>query len=217
VALALTAEIRASSGWEVLHGTERDQLIAHLRREGNDRVSTGWTLSYFIRFMTDDRVLCSSYEPPRYPDLNARVDFAESAVILAERPRHDDGVATTQPPGFRIRPAPNQTPREVADAFSRLDLDRTLFPHFEPFPLLEKDDWDRDWRGWPYQRPLKEFTAIVWEPDRISGSHVDAGVIERALTRLEASGEFVAVADWKERKILLRSSEEQGIARRRDH
>jgi hypothetical protein len=193
--------LSAVPAWELPQATERPALVAQLLQRGAGRVETDWTLAYALRFLSRDRILASSRTPPRFPEINARVDLAPAAWVVLPATGGSKPAPGTP---FFIAPRKENPPPEVGAALERLDLARTLFPHFEPFPLLQPGQFRRDWRGWPYRRPLKDFRAIVWESDAAAESPIAPGLIEQALDRLEAEGEFRTTVRWAGGRILER-------------
>ena len=86
-----------------------------------------------------------------------------------------------------------------------LDSRTTLLPHFEPYPLLPAGAWKRDWRGWPPQRPLKMFTAILWRPRLWRQESPPVEAMSRRIEELVRSGSYRVVARYRDELILRRT------------
>jgi len=207
-ALSTGATLQAREGWA---GPPRPKALAQrLIDMQATHVQTDWDYAFTVGFLSGGQVLCSSPTPPRLPAVNASVDFAPR-VWTIRRTGSSGQEARTEDVDrlYRIEAHPGAPP-EVSAAFARLDLESTLFAHFEPFPLLE--DYERDWRGWPYRRPLSRFDSIVWEADRAAGMRAPLERVEEALGRLQETGEFIVAARWQERSILVRARSSSGRA-----
>jgi len=202
--LGAVAALSATPAWVLPQAALRPALVRGLRAEGRHEVIAGWELAYYVRLMTQDEILASSYTPPRFPEVNARVNATPEAWIVQPRagwrPRassESQARGGTDPAdlaeaflqGARLDPA-DPAIRVALDA---LDSRRTLYARFEPFPLLQPADFAHDWRGWPYRRPLEDFTAIVWDPR--CPSPVPDSLLRQRLRETLATGRFVPVID----------------------
>jgi hypothetical protein len=195
----------AISGWETPHAGWRAALVEKLESQGIRRVESDWQLAYVLRFLSGGRILASSRTPVRFPEVNAAVSFAPAASSVAIRPEGPGGEdVDAVDSAFLIQPRAVNPPPETAGAFARLDPYRTLYAADEPFPLLAPSEFRRDWKGWPYRRPLNRFDAVIWDPrpDGLGGAA--AARIEKRLQELVASGEFAVAAEWSGRTILTR-------------
>ncbi len=215
--LSWNAAARAVPAWPYPWSALRPALARELAGSGRNRIETDWELAYVLRFLSRDSLLCACETPPRFPEVNARVDFSSQVwtVQSAPPPGPDRGGGSGTPEvpagraarslaeAFSIFPRSDSTPPEVVREFAALDLSRTLFAWTEPFPLLEPGEFRRDWRGWPYRRSLREFSAIVWDP----GEGADPGkaaILQSRLDALVSRKEFVVTAQWNGRRILRR-------------
>jgi hypothetical protein len=207
--LATVVSRHAVADWTYPFSHRRVSLIQTLRQDHVTRVDTDWKLAYFIRFSTGDSILCSSFSPPRYPDVNAQVVFAPNALQIISYPSSRSQVATKSPfpDAFQFLPRKMIPPSQVSDVFATLDLSKTLFPYFEPYPLLPRETCKVDWRGWPYRRPLSEFRSIVWQPARLNRQPEIRDLIDLRLRELVDRGEFYVAAKWRKRMILVRQAD----------
>lgn len=206
--LATGVSREAVSDWGYPYRGKRVALIQALEKNQVTRVVTDWNLAYFVRFMTGDSILCSSQTPIRYPDVNAQVSLAPKACTISSYPvRRRHGVIDTlfadtfSSISRRFNPPPL-----ASETFVTLDLSRTLFPDYEPYPLLPHRSFPVDWRGWPYQRPLSEFLSIVWQPKKLGNQPELREQIETCLCGLVNRGEFTEAAQWAGNRILIRQS-----------
>jgi hypothetical protein len=209
IVASAAASWTATPGWVMPHAEDRSALVEELERRGIRRVETDWQLAYALRFFSGGRILASSRTPVRFSEVNAAVDFAPEAYYVrvkpAERLAPDDTSTNSAGSAFRIRPRVINPPPEVADAFARLDPFRTLYAADEPFPLLDQHEVRRDWKGWPYRRPLSCFDAVLWDPRPDAFQKIEAARIEQSLQQLVASGQFEVAAEWSGRRILTRA------------
>jgi hypothetical protein len=106
---------------------------------------------------------------------------------------------------FQVVRLENPVPEAISEIFQTLEPARTLFPHYEPFPLLDLEEYDRDWRGWPYRRPLEIFEAIIWQPRLAPRTGVSVSRIDAAIEERIEAGEFVPAAEWNGFLILARA------------
>lgn len=198
VGLSLAAYARAVPGWHFPQERQREALVRHLEAEGIERVITDWNLAYFIMQRTDGRILCSSATPVRYPEINLAVALSPRAcfagLLPAEGAPPQAGEATAVAGAFLVRPRLQSPPEELSAAFAEIDPSRMLVADFEPWPLLPRGSFPRDWRGWPFARPLDRFEAIVWRPASASLDSARRGQVARALEELCARGAFRLVA-----------------------
>lgn len=199
----------AEPGWVFPHDQHRVALVETLEERGIRRVISSWRHAYFIQFLSYDVILCASRDPLRYPEITATVDFAAEAWHVRGRqvPLEKLPSRTRSPieDEFLIRQRTVDPPPEVTAEFARLDPQRTLFAHLEPWPLLAESEYGRDWRGWPYRRPLTRFTAIVWQPQHSGGLSVSRDRVVEQLEALVSDGEFEITAQWREQMILRRT------------
>lgn len=205
--LSLYSYRDAHPGWESPADPYRTPLVAELERTGADRVLTEWSLAYFVSFVSGERIVCSSYAPPRFPEDNALVDFAPEAwhcAVRSLRQRVAPGGVAPDEKNAVIRRRESDPSPELAAAFASLPLRRTLFAHYEPWPLLAPSAYRRDWRGWPYRRPLSRFDAIVWQPQRAMAPPVAPASVDAILRGLVDRGEFEVVAEGSGQRILRR-------------
>ncbi len=207
--LTLQSYREAHPGWEFPADAHRKELATHLEKQGVRHVLADWSLAYFLRFTSAERILCAAFTPPRDPQVNAAVDFAPAAWHCTSRRAARDltpaGGEDSIEEWFSIRPRAVNPPLEVSQAFAALDPQRTLWAHYEPWPVLRPEDYRRDWRGWPYRRPLAMFDAIVWQPERAPTDAALRGRIADRVTGLVTGGEFATVADWSGQLILRRA------------
>jgi hypothetical protein len=166
-------------------------------------------LAHFVQFLSEDAILCANKMPIRYPETIATVSFLPDAWRVAARPTSMSDSPfwenLSAEEVFGIRRRQEDPPPEVTGAFTSLDLKRTLFAHFEPWPLLEQTEYRRDWRGWPYQRPREMFDAIVWQPGYLGTAWVSTERVAEAIQQLVQDGEFEVIATWTGQQILRRT------------
>jgi hypothetical protein len=210
VVLTLISYQHATACWDVIHGRSRHALAIHLEERGIRHIITTWGLGYFIRFVTEDRILASCDTPRRFPAVETSVELAEEAWFIdyIREPRLFPAAAdsfSALEAEFQFRKRRRVPPESLTTALDSLDPHRTLYAHYEPFPLVRPGAWDRDWRGWPYQRPLMMFDAIVWQPRAYGVQLLDEETVEAALDHLVATREFYIAAEWNENRIYLRT------------
>jgi len=232
-AIGAWAALQAPSGWDYPQARLRPALARALRAEGVREVISDWQLAYFLRFVTRDAILASSCSPPRFPEVNARVHASPAAWFAYGRgawePRTEPRGSATGGDGAPGRASAGATQRagapadawadlreafvaqprggtmdvRPARALAGLDPRRTLYVRFEPFPLLRDGEFRRDWRGWPYRRPLESFTAVVWDP--ACPALVADSLLKRRLHELQESGRFATAASGPAGTVLVRT------------
>jgi hypothetical protein len=197
----------AVPGWAHSHDDLRPALVRHLEQRSIRHVLTNWTLAAPIQFFSNGRIVCQEDAHERLPESSTEVLLASDAWTVAARPpvavrtQAESSIESA----FEIRPRPPRPGATLFPAYEELDLDRTLFAHLEPWPLLPPGSWKRDWRGWPYRRPLGRFDAIIWLPNRFADLEQRAHA-QAAIERLQERGEFATVAHAGEPQILRRSN-----------
>lgn len=209
VALTLVSYGYAKPAWEIDHKERDVELVDYLQEKKIPVVLTSWHLAYPLRFLSHDQLVASSGTPPRYPvaDVIARFhpqchsirrlafDGSENAVKAADLEElYEISLLQRMPP-----------PPEIIEQLTGLDPIKTLVPHAEPYPLLPPRSWPRDWHGWPPQRPLKMFEAIVWCPSLADRSGINWETVARRIEQLIDSGAFVEVARVRSSVILKRA------------
>ena len=107
---------------------------------------------------------------------------------------------------YVIRRTPARPPRAFADTLGTLDRQRTLYALFEPYPLLPRKAYPKDWKGWPYQRSTNLFEAIVWRPERFGRSDIPRARVAAALQECVMCGRFRLAAEWNGNQIFKRNA-----------
>lgn len=206
--LALLSYGSMARGWRYPPAPRRMELAGWLLHHGATRIRTDWNLACPLQLFSSGAVMAACETPPRFPQINAAVDLAPAAWEVTARPlaAGEDGdlARASIDVLFRIEPATDRPPPAITEAFRRLDPDRTLFAHYEPFPLLAAGGFRRNPVGWPYRRPLSRFRFIVWQPGLAWQGHVPAATVQRALEALASGGSFTTLARSPEVWILGR-------------
>jgi hypothetical protein len=216
VVLTVMSYQDAISCWHVQFGRSRHALATHLEERGIHHIITDWGLGYFIRFVSGDRVLASCDTPRRFPAVETSVELAEEVwwVDYIREPTLSSMAADSSEAletKFRLRRRRRTLPESSRSTLGSLDTRRTLFAHYEPFPLVTTGEWERDWRGWPYRRSLALFDAVVWWRQAYGAKLSDRlprqEAVEAALRNLVDNGEFYIAAEWHANQILRRKQQ----------
>ena len=208
LALTWMTYAHCQPGWHIPHRERDVDLVARLIDQDIGYVQTDWTLASPIRFWSRGRILAVGDTPDRYPFDRLLISYHPEShnvrrlIRSPALPAADIDVSNLYEIALRRRRPP---PPGFLNEILRLEPHTTLIPHYEPFPLLEPGQWECDWRGWPPQRPLRLFEAIVWRPRLATHVGVDWGALERRIESLVASGTFVEIGRWRDDRVFRRA------------